>query len=159
MFNFGLEAVVVWLYVLVRVDRRFYIPDGSKAPAGYLGEKGIQGNGTAEEGTKRDTRSITEGEVLDDAPGGSADVERGTGLFVPFDTKPSVSTLVEKRDTKVETTSKGSADVERGPGPFFPLDAKPSASTLVEKGDTKVETTPKGSADVERGGGSFRSRR
>jgi hypothetical protein len=155
VFNFGLEAVVCWLYVLVRVDRRFYVADGSKAPAGYLGEKGVQGNGTAEKGTKRDTRIITEGEVLDDAPGGSADVERGTDPFVPLDTKPSVSTLVEKRDTKVETTSKGSADTERGPGPFVPLDAKPSASTLVEKGDTKVETTPKGSADVESGADPF----
>lgn len=33
--NFGVELLVVYLYTLARFDRRFYIPDGSKAPGHY----------------------------------------------------------------------------------------------------------------------------
>jgi len=163
VFNFGLEAVVIWLYVIVRVDNRFFIPDGSKGPGDYLGGKRVQGNGTAEKGAKMDTRVTTDEEVFDDAPEGEkdaedkkahrGDVERGMGPSASLDAKPSASTLVEKGNAKVETTLKGSADVERGTGLSASLDAKPSASTLVEKGDTAVKMTPKGSADVERGTG------
>lgn len=33
--NFGVELLVVYLYTLARFDRRFYVPDGSKAPGHY----------------------------------------------------------------------------------------------------------------------------
>lgn len=35
VFNFAIEAVVVWLYAIMRVDRRFHVPDGSKGPGDY----------------------------------------------------------------------------------------------------------------------------
>lgn len=37
VFDPGVEVIVVWLYVLVRVDRRFWIPNGSKGPGWYSG--------------------------------------------------------------------------------------------------------------------------
>ncbi|KAK3938787.1 hypothetical protein QBC46DRAFT_355551 [Diplogelasinospora grovesii] len=35
LFNFGVEIVVVYTYVLSRFDRRFHVPDGSSAPGHY----------------------------------------------------------------------------------------------------------------------------
>lgn len=34
-FNFGVEVLVVWLYAIVRVDRRFHVPNGAKGPGDY----------------------------------------------------------------------------------------------------------------------------
>ncbi len=39
IFNFAIEIVVVALYAVVRVDKRFHIPNGSKGPGDYLGKK------------------------------------------------------------------------------------------------------------------------
>lgn len=36
-FNFGLEFLVVFAYAVARVDRRFYVPNGSFAPGHYAG--------------------------------------------------------------------------------------------------------------------------
>ncbi|MCJ1479679.1 hypothetical protein MMC13_008365 [Lambiella insularis] len=72
VFDFGVEIVVILLYVLVRVDRRFYIPNGSKGPGDYLG-LGLKAevNGdiekTEEEG-RTVTRLMSEEEVFDDVP-------------------------------------------------------------------------------------------
>jgi hypothetical protein len=38
-FNFTVEIVVVFLYIVLRVDRRFHIPDGSKGPGDYVSEQ------------------------------------------------------------------------------------------------------------------------
>ncbi|QVM07970.1 hypothetical protein D8B26_002667 [Coccidioides posadasii str. Silveira] len=35
IFNFGLEAIVVYLFLLGRVDQRFYVPDGSSKVRNY----------------------------------------------------------------------------------------------------------------------------
>jgi len=35
IFNFTVEIVVVYLYAIIRVDRRFWIPDGAKGPGSY----------------------------------------------------------------------------------------------------------------------------
>ncbi|KAL6713238.1 hypothetical protein ACLMJK_009359 [Lecanora helva] len=35
IFNFAVEIVVVLLYVIIRVDKRFYVPDHSKKPGDY----------------------------------------------------------------------------------------------------------------------------
>lgn len=37
-FDFGVELLVVLLYVLVRVDKRFYVPDSVAGPGEYAGE-------------------------------------------------------------------------------------------------------------------------
>jgi len=41
IFNFTIEWTVVALYALIRVDRRFIVPDGSSAPGHYSGRTEI----------------------------------------------------------------------------------------------------------------------
>jgi hypothetical protein len=66
IFDFGVEILTVYLYAIVRVDRRFHVPDGAKGPGSYemqtrnggrevdeemgegLSTKGLQGDHTAE---------------------------------------------------------------------------------------------------------------
>ena len=87
IFNFTVEILVLILYVVVRVDLRFHVPDGSKGPGDYSGRnKGDQGK---EEGMI--ARKInTEGDVFDNAPEGgssgnnSPDEEKGV---LPADQK------------------------------------------------------------------------
>ncbi|KAG8532270.1 uncharacterized protein KY384_003911 [Bacidia gigantensis] len=38
IFNYTIETIVIFFYVIVRVDRRFYVPDGSKGPGDYSGK-------------------------------------------------------------------------------------------------------------------------
>ena len=35
IFYFAMEILVIWGYLIVRVDRRFYVPDGSNGPGAY----------------------------------------------------------------------------------------------------------------------------
>jgi hypothetical protein len=37
LFNFTIEIIVVALYAIVRIDKRFHIPNGSHGPGDYLG--------------------------------------------------------------------------------------------------------------------------
>jgi Protein of unknown function (DUF3112) len=37
LFNFTIEIIVVALYAIIRVDKRFHIPDGSHGPGDYIG--------------------------------------------------------------------------------------------------------------------------
>ena len=64
-FNFVLEISVVFLYALLRVDRRFHIPNGSKGPGDYS-----RTSATEKEGRPDSTGSImrimSEEEVFDD---------------------------------------------------------------------------------------------
>ena len=72
VFDFGVEVVVIWLYILVRVDRRFHVPDGSKGPGDYSGliPKTSTNGGTEKTGGegKMVTRLMSEEEVFDDVP-------------------------------------------------------------------------------------------
>ena len=64
IFNFTLEIIVIILYVIVRVDNRFHIPDGSKRAGDYGGT-----NVTPKDSERTTVRRImTEEEVFDDAP-------------------------------------------------------------------------------------------
>ena len=72
VFDFGVEVLVIWLYILVRVDRRFHVPDGSKGPGDYSGlASRTSADGKIEktggEG-KMVTRLMSEEEVFDDVP-------------------------------------------------------------------------------------------
>lgn len=62
IFDFTVELLVVILYVVVRVDRRFHVPDGSKGPGDYSGR-----NVSDKEGQMAN-RIQSEEEVFDDAP-------------------------------------------------------------------------------------------
>ncbi|KAN0096252.1 Protein of unknown function (DUF3112) domain containing protein [Hyaloscypha variabilis] len=37
LFNFTIEIIVVALYAIIRVDKRFHVPDGSHGPGDYIG--------------------------------------------------------------------------------------------------------------------------
>lgn len=70
-FNFVIEIIVVYLYLLVRVDRRFIIPNGSKGPGDYLGQQMQQrSRESVDEAPRRSMSSTThilsEEEVFDD---------------------------------------------------------------------------------------------
>jgi len=66
IFNFTIEWIVVALYAIVRVDRRFIIPNGAHGPGSYSG----QVDGAKE---KPNTfRELNEEDVFDDQPGEQA---------------------------------------------------------------------------------------
>ena len=69
IFNFTVEILVLILYVVVRVDRRFHVPDGSKGPGDYSG-RNTEEQGKGEGMISRNIN--TEGDVFDDAPEGSS---------------------------------------------------------------------------------------
>lgn len=66
-FNFVVEALVVYLYIVIRVDRRFHVPNGSKRPGDYSGrnEPPNQNDSTHAKGQK-EMRLMSEEEVFDD---------------------------------------------------------------------------------------------
>lgn len=71
IFNFVVEILVVILYIAVRVDKRFHVPNGSKGPGDYSG-RSKQAKEDKQEGMI--ARGInTEGEVFDDTPEDSSD--------------------------------------------------------------------------------------
>jgi hypothetical protein len=44
IFNFTVEILVVYLYAIIRVDRRFWIPNGAKGPGSYAAGTSVVGN-------------------------------------------------------------------------------------------------------------------
>ena len=77
IFDFTLEIIVLYLYVVVRVDKRFYVPDHAKGPGDYNPERMAAGEaGSAEaDGPTGDSdrssfvrghRIMSEEEVFDD---------------------------------------------------------------------------------------------
>lgn len=72
-FNLTVEVLVIFLYVIVRVDLRFHVPDGSKGPGDYSGR-----NLADEKEGDMAMRINTEEEVFDDAPAQTS-VERRNG--------------------------------------------------------------------------------
>lgn len=66
-FNFVIEVIVIYLYIAVRVDRRFYVPNGSKRAGDYSGSNKIEDkeDGVGSQGQVQ-TRIMSEEEVFDD---------------------------------------------------------------------------------------------
>jgi hypothetical protein len=68
-FNFVLEIIVIYMYLALRVDLRFHIPNGSKGPGDYAGEPAT-GNTEKEEDRPASgwsaARILPEEEVFDD---------------------------------------------------------------------------------------------
>ena len=67
IFNFTVEILVVILYVVVRVDQRFHVPNGSKGPGDYSRSNAMD---SKEEGAAYNNsgRVMSEEEVFDDVP-------------------------------------------------------------------------------------------
>ncbi|KAL9026562.1 MAG: hypothetical protein Q9196_004793, partial [Gyalolechia fulgens] len=78
IFNFVVEYIVIVLYLIVRVDLRFHVPNGSKRAGDY---SGINASGTKEEvGTTSPSEKImSEEEVFDDASEIPGDVPGNRG--------------------------------------------------------------------------------
>lgn len=79
-FDFTTEIIVVYLYLLLRVDRRFYIPNGSKGPGDYVREGGAEEEKKKPNSVHSMRPILSEEEVFDDKEPenkrGSKDVER-----------------------------------------------------------------------------------
>lgn len=87
--NFAVEVLVVALYAVVRVDRRFHVPDGSKGPGDYL----------------RKRENVEEAVGGDEGEEKKGDVEMGK-IDGDGDVKGRPSTAVEKpADINVAGTS------------------------------------------------------
>lgn len=69
-FNFTIETVVIFLYLILRVDRRFHVPNGSKGAGDYSGgatsESGISAAEDARPSMTSTRRILSEEEVFDD---------------------------------------------------------------------------------------------
>ncbi len=71
-FNFTIEITVVYLFLALRVDRRFHVPNGSKGPGDYTneasgGQDGEDDGRPASGWSGATTRVLSEEEVFDDA--------------------------------------------------------------------------------------------
>jgi len=62
VFNFTIEIIVVFLYVIIRVDRRFIIPDGSHGPGDYSAGR----TDAPQRSTSFIDRVLSEEQVFDD---------------------------------------------------------------------------------------------
>ncbi len=71
IFNVTVEILVVILYIAVRVDKRFHVPNGSKGPGDYSG-RSKQANEDKQEGMIA-RRINTEDEAFGDTPEGSSE--------------------------------------------------------------------------------------
>lgn len=67
VFDFTVEIIVIFLYIVVRVDQRFHIPDGSKGPGDYLRDKD-QTDEAPDRSSYSVRRILSEEEVFDDKP-------------------------------------------------------------------------------------------
>ena len=73
IFYFSLEILVIYTYLVVRIDKRFYIPDGSKGPGDYSkpffkeNEKGEEH--TIEGGTPPSHEHVDDAEPKDEPEG------------------------------------------------------------------------------------------
>jgi Protein of unknown function (DUF3112) len=66
-FNFVVEIIVVYLYLLVRVDRRFYVPNGSKRAGDYSGRsKALEKEESLHSENPIERTIMTEEELFDD---------------------------------------------------------------------------------------------
>ena len=99
IFNFTVEVIVIWFYVIVRVDLRFWIPNGSHGPGDYsrkeleLAKVQSRGGGalarriaTEEEvfdGLSPRELLILRGEKEGNDEGLDSDAEKGGGVDVP----------------------------------------------------------------------------
>ena len=65
IFNFAIEIVVIYLYAILRVDMRFWVPDGARGPGAYSGAQAKE--------DRRTPRIMPEEEVFDEEPQDNVD--------------------------------------------------------------------------------------
>ncbi|KAI9870730.1 MAG: hypothetical protein M1830_003877 [Pleopsidium flavum] len=78
-FQFAIELSVVWLYIVVRVDKRFHVPDGSKGPGDYSRRKTAYEEEKQVDGTSSQN-TICDEDIFYDVPGqGAGEEEKQVG--------------------------------------------------------------------------------
>ena len=92
LFDFTVEIIVVFLYVVLRVDKRFHVPNGSHAPGDYSG-KNIGSEGP-ERRTSWADRVMDEEQVFDNE-NESEEAADGTMEKRQEDIEAGVSTLTK----------------------------------------------------------------
>lgn len=90
LFNFTIEIIVVALYAIVRIDKRFHIPDGSHGPGDYAG---ISKDGVARRSSFAD-RVLDEEQVFGD--GSAKDLEKRRGDLETQDLTISTPPVIAK---------------------------------------------------------------
>ena len=66
IFDFSVEIIVVYIYVILRVDQRFHVPDGSSQPGDYSQHEDVDALGSSGSGSFGSARRImSEEEVFD----------------------------------------------------------------------------------------------
>lgn len=80
VFYFTIENIVIWSYLLLRIDRVFYVPDGSKGPGDYARSRvtekeDVQASNNVEIGAVTDKHQDTE---LRETPDGELVGDKGT---------------------------------------------------------------------------------
>ena len=73
IFNFTIEIIIVALYAILRIDKRFHIPDGSHGPGDYAG---ISGSGVERRSSFAD-RVLDEEQVFGDGSAEALGKRRG----------------------------------------------------------------------------------
>ncbi len=84
--NFTVEIITVYLYAVIRVDRRFHIPNGAKGPGSYSKStpvEAVETNITRLE-SQGDEATIDHKEEMDRSALGAYDVEKGQSPSHPL---------------------------------------------------------------------------
>lgn len=101
-FNFVIEAVVIYLYIAVRVDRRFFVPDGSKRAGDYSGQnKPSDRKGSLGQESRGEMRIMSEEEVFDDEE------------FCECDDMPEGDVKAQKTDCECDDLSEGDVEAQK----------------------------------------------
>jgi hypothetical protein len=88
LFDFTIEWIVVALYVIIRVDKRFIVPDHAHGPGDYSRKTGAAGQQQPEQQTvkpklNRMDSILSEEEVFDGQPAGNSPITRVARRRVP----------------------------------------------------------------------------
>lgn len=110
IFNFTVEIIVIYLYVIVRVDKRFFIPNQSHGPGDYS-RKPEEVEGKGEEENTEGMHIVSEEETFDDMSlEDLARIDSAKGK-VPDEEKADVSA---EKESMVLDEKRGNVDEEKG---------------------------------------------
>jgi Protein of unknown function (DUF3112) len=130
IFNFTIEIIVVALYAIIRVDRRFHIPDGSHGPGDYIG---ISKGGVARKPSFAD-RVLDEEQVFGDGS------DEALGKRSPDLELQEVRTLMPDRISHEKEVEPGSP---LGPYPTPPASTPGSAyGSKIQQAAEPVSSAP-----------------
>ncbi|KAL2066369.1 hypothetical protein VTL71DRAFT_2440 [Oculimacula yallundae] len=175
LVNFTVEILVVALYVVIRVDKRFYVPDGSKGPGDYQGrkegdevvrEEGFLGRINSEEeafggGEVREKNADVDVEMggkglSTSQRSGTGELEKPEGVPVirddlRFSRVPTLKTSdeVERNVSSEVQISVGQTPVEQAPVEQISAEQAPIEQIAVEPTPVEQTQTPVEQSQVE----------